>query len=166
MAQTLNLTISADVLSPAELSADEARLWQAAQAATNHAYAPYSHFHVGAALLLDDGSIVWNTNQENAAYPSGLCAERTVLFGLNGQPGRRIRLMAVAARPKHGEFVAVTSCGACRQVMIEFENQQTEPIPLLLPGPDGTIWRFRRLADLLPFQFVPDVLPDRSGARR
>ncbi|OON70159.1 cytidine deaminase [Hymenobacter sp. CRA2] len=163
MAQTLNLTITADVLTPAELSAAEARCWAAAQAATDHAYAPYSHFHVGAALLLDDGSLAWNTNQENAAYPSGLCAERTLLFGLNGQrPVRAVKLMAVAARPQNGEFVAVTSCGACRQVMIEFENQQGAAIPLLLPGPDGTIWRFKRLADLLPFQFMPDVLPPRS----
>ncbi|WP_243635851.1 cytidine deaminase [Hymenobacter edaphi] len=162
MAQTLNLTITADVLTPAELSADEARCWQAAQAATDHAYAPYSHFHVGAALLLDDDSIAWNTNQENAAYPSGLCAERTVLFGLNGQPGRTVKLMAVAARPQNGEFVAVTSCGACRQVMAESESRQAQPIPLLLPGPNGTIWRFRSLADLLPFQFMSDVLPARG----
>ncbi|GAB2968129.1 cytidine deaminase [Hymenobacter coalescens] len=163
MAQTLNLTITADVLTPAELTTDEARCWEAAQAATAHAYAPYSHFHVGAALLLDDGSIAWNTNQENAAYPSGLCAERTLLFGLNGrQPRRRIQIMAVAARPQGGEFVAVTSCGACRQVMIEFENQQGDAIPLLVPGPNGTIWRFRRFADLLPFQFMSDVLPARG----
>ncbi|WP_227763941.1 cytidine deaminase [Hymenobacter sp. 15J16-1T3B] len=162
MAQTLNLTITADVLTPAELSADEARCWQAAQAATDHAYAPYSHFHVGAALLLDDDSIVWNTNQENAAYPSGLCAERTVLFGLNNQPGRTVKLMAVAARPQHGDFVAVTSCGACRQVMQESESRQGQAIPLLLPGPNGTIWRFRSLTDLLPFQFMSDVLPARG----
>ncbi|RTQ52456.1 cytidine deaminase [Hymenobacter gummosus] len=163
MAQTLNLTITADVLTPAELSADEARVWQAAQAATDYAYAPYSHFHVGAALLLDDDSIAWNTNQENAAYPSGLCAERTVLFGLNGQqPARAVKLMAVAARPQGGEFVAVTSCGACRQVMVEAESRQATPIPLLLPGPNGTIWRFRSLADLLPFQFMSDVLPARG----
>jgi cytidine deaminase len=162
MAQTLNLTISADVLTEAELTAEEARCWQAAHAATAHSYAPYSHFHVGAALLLDDGSITWNTNQENAAYPSGLCAERTVLFALNGQPGRTIRCMAVAARPQGGAFVPVTSCGACRQVMIEFENRQTEPIQLLLPGPNGAIWRFKRLADLLPFQFSPEALPPRG----
>ncbi|UYZ60446.1 cytidine deaminase [Hymenobacter latericus] len=162
MAQTLNLTISAEVLTEAELSAEEAKCWQAAKAATEHSYAPYSHFHVGAALLLDDDTIVWNTNQENAAYPSGLCAERTVLFGLNGHSKQQIRCMAVAARPQHGQFVPVTSCGACRQVMIEFENRQHEPIALLLPGPDGTIWRFKQLADLLPFQFSPDVLPPRA----
>ncbi|WP_400191140.1 cytidine deaminase [Hymenobacter sp. B81] len=162
MAQTLNLTITADVLTEAELSPAETRCWQAAQAATAHSYAPYSHFHVGAALLLDDDSICWNVNQENAAYPSGLCAERTALFGLANQPERRIRLMAVAARPQNGEFVPVTSCGACRQVMAEFEQRQAEPITLLLPGPDGTIWRFQRLTDLLPFQFMADVLPTRA----
>ncbi|KAA9339643.1 cytidine deaminase [Hymenobacter busanensis] len=162
MAQTLNLTITADVLTEAELSPAEARCWQAAQAATALSYSPYSHFQVGAALLLDDDSIASNANQENAAYPSGLCAERTVLFGMASQPGRTIRCMAVAARPQGGEFVAVTSCGACRQVMAEFEQRQADPIPLLLPGPDGTIWRFRRLTDLLPFQFMADVLPARS----
>ncbi|AYA36561.1 cytidine deaminase [Hymenobacter oligotrophus] len=162
MAQTLNLTISAQVLTEAELSPEEATCWQAAKAATEHSYAPYSHFHVGAALLLDDDTIIWNTNQENAAYPSGLCAERTVLFGLNGHSKQQIKCMAVAARPQHGAFVPVTSCGACRQVMIEFENRQHEPIALLLPGPNGTIWRFNQLADLLPFQFSPDVLPPRA----
>ncbi|GAA4387501.1 cytidine deaminase [Hymenobacter koreensis] len=162
MAQTLNLTITADVLTTADLSPDEARCWEAAQEATNRSYSPYSHFQVGAALLLDDDSIFQNANQENAAYPSGLCAERTALYGLASRPGRTIKCMAVAARPHGGEFVAVTSCGACRQVMAEFEQRQSQPISLLLPGPNGTIWRFHRLADLLPFQFMADVLPARD----
>lgn len=161
MAHPLHLTITIEVLaSEAELSPAEAITWQQARAATDHAYAPYSHFHVGTALLLDNGTIHKGTNQENAAYPSGLCAERTALFGLaSTQPERRIVCMAVAARPASGDFVAVTCCGACRQVMTEYENRQGTPIPLLLPGPKNTIYRFRSLADLLPFQFSASDLP-------
>jgi cytidine deaminase len=160
MAYPLRLTIEVEVLTEAELTPAEATTWQAARAATNHAYAPYSHFHVGTALLLDDGSIFRGTNQENAAFPSGLCAERTALFGLAAsQPERRILAMAVAARPASGDFVAVTSCGACRQVMAEYEHRQQQPIPLLLPGPDGHIYRFSSLNDLLPFGFSANDLP-------
>ncbi|MCR5886376.1 cytidine deaminase [Hymenobacter sp. J193] len=163
MAHLHTLTISVEVLtSEAELSPAESAVWQAARAATDHAYAPYSHFHVGTALLLDDGTIFRGTNQENAAFPSGLCAERTALFGLAAsQPTRRIRGMAVAARPAAGDFVPVSSCGACRQVMAEYEHRQGEAIPLLLPGPGGTIHRFQRLSDLLPFGFTADDLPAR-----
>lgn len=161
MAQPLHLTITLDVVaSEADLTPAEATTWQAARAATDHAYAPYSHFHVGTALLLDDGTIFRGTNQENAAFPSGLCAERTALFGLAAsQPERRIVGMAVAARPAQGEFVPVTSCGACRQVMAEYEHRQKQPIPLLLQGPNGSIYRFRSLSDLLPFGFSSDDLP-------
>ena len=158
MAHPLCLTIQVEVLTEAELTSAEATTWQAARAATDHAYAPYSHFHVGAALLLDDGTVFRGTNQENAAFPSGLCAERTALFGLAAtQPARRILGMAVAARPATGGFVAVTCCGACRQVMAEYELRQHHPIPLLLPGPAGSIYRFRCLTDLLPFGFSKDI---------
>lgn len=160
MAHSLHLTINVEVASEAELTTAETATWQAARAATDNAYAPYSHFHVGAALLLDDGTIFRGTNQENAAFPSGLCAERTALFGLAAtQPERRILGMAVAARPANGDFVAVTSCGACRQVMAEYEHRQKQAIPLLLPGPNGTIYRFHSLSDLLPFGFSADDLP-------
>lgn len=164
MAHPLHLTITVDVLaSDAELTPAEATVWHAAREATNHSYAPYSHFHVGTALLLEDGSVFRGTNQENAAYPSGLCAERTALFGLAAsQPAQRIVAMAVAARPATGDFTMAMPCGACRQVMTEYENRQGEPIPLLLPGPDGTIYRFSALADLLPFQFSADDLPPRA----
>ncbi|MCC2545075.1 cytidine deaminase [Hymenobacter sp. BT175] len=163
MAHPLHLTITVDVLaSETELTSAEALVWQQARAATDHAYAPYSHFHVGAALLLEDGSVFQGTNQENAAYPSGLCAERTALFGLAAsKPQSRIVGMAVAARPARGDFGPAMPCGACRQVMTEYENRQGQPIPLLLPGPNATIYRFRSLGDLLPFQFSADDLPAR-----
>ncbi|WBO85815.1 cytidine deaminase [Hymenobacter yonginensis] len=163
MAHPLHLTIHVEVLTEAELTPAEALTWQAARTATDQAYAPYSHFHVGASLLLDDGTIFRGTNQENAAFPSGLCAERTALFGLAAsQPERRILGMAVAARPAAGDFVPVSSCGACRQVMAEYEHRQKQAIPLLMPGPDGSIYRFRSLSDLLPFGFSADDLPSKG----
>ena len=144
-----------------DLTPAEQTTWQAARDATNHAYAPYSGFHVGAALLLADGTIFRGTNQENAAYPSGLCAERTALFGLAAaQPGHSpIVGMAVVARPSDGDFGPALPCGACRQVMLEYETRQNQPIPLLLPGRDGTILRFSTLSALMPFSFSADDLP-------
>jgi len=153
-----------ELATPDQLSAPERQVWDAARAATAHSYAPYSHFHVGAALLLADGSLVQGTNQENAAYPSGLCAERTALFGLAGShlgAPPLILGMSVAGRPAQGEFAAALPCGACRQVMLEAEMRQGQPIWLLLPGPAGTVLRFERLADLLPFHFSPADLPPR-----
>ncbi|WP_310398182.1 cytidine deaminase [Hymenobacter sp.] len=146
--------------SATDLTGPEQAAWQAAREATADAYAPYSGFHVGAALLLADGSIFRGTNQENAAYPSGLCAERTALFGLAaGQPAHGpIVGMAVAARPSGGDFGPAFPCGACRQVMLEYESRQGQPIPLLLPGRDGTILRFQSLAALMPFSFSADDL--------
>jgi cytidine deaminase len=147
--------------SPTDLTADEQATWQAAREATAHAYAPYSGFQVGAALLLADGTIFRGTNQENAAYPSGLCAERTALFGLAaGAPGHApIVGMAVAARPAGGAFGAAFPCGACRQVMLEYESRQSQPIALLLPSRAGTILRFNSVTDLMPFNFSADDLP-------
>jgi cytidine deaminase len=144
-----------------DLTPAEQATWQAARDATNHSYAPYSGFYVGAALLLADGTIFKGTNQENAAYPSGLCAERTALFGLAAaQPGHAsIVGMAVAARPSDGEFGPAFPCGACRQVMLEYETRQHLAISLLLPGRDGTILRFGSLGTIMPFNFSPDDLP-------
>jgi cytidine deaminase len=149
--------------SPDHLNPAERQVWEAARAATAHSYAPYSGFHVGAALLLEDGSLVQGTNQENAAYPSGLCAERTALFGLGGRPSPPpcIVGMSVAGRPAAGDFTPALPCGACRQVMLEYEMRQGQPIWLLLPSLGGTVLRFERLADLLPFHFSPGDLPPR-----
>ncbi|WP_046242710.1 cytidine deaminase [Hymenobacter terrenus] len=144
-----------------DLTAAEQALWQAARDATAHAYAPYSGFHVGAALLLADGTIFRGTNQENAAYPSGLCAERTALFGLAANQPQHAPIvgMAVAARPAQGQFGPALPCGACRQVMLEYETRQSQPIPLLLPSRTGTILRFDSFALLIPFNFSADDLP-------
>ncbi|WP_375418009.1 cytidine deaminase [uncultured Hymenobacter sp.] len=163
--QLLRLTLTVDVFaSEADLTPAELRTWQAARAATAHAYAPYSGFRVGSALLLADGQIFPGTNQENAAYPSGLCAERTALFGLAAsQPGAApIVGMAVAGRPAGGDFGPAMPCGACRQVMVEYELRQGQLIPLLLPGPAGQIYRFASVGDLLPFHFSAADLPPRQ----
>ena len=151
----------AELDSAHDLSPDEQATWEAAREATNYAYAPYSGFHVGAALLMADGTIFSGTNQENAAYPSGLCAERTAFFGLAAsRPGHSAIVgMAVAARPAAGDFGPAFPCGACRQVMLEYEVRQAQPIPLLLPGREGTILRFDSLAALMPFNFSADDLP-------
>lgn len=156
-----HLTAFEELDAATDLTPAEQTTWQAARDATNHSYAPYSGFHVGAALLLADGTVFKGTNQENAAYPSGLCAERTALFGLAAaQPGHApIVGMAVAARPREGEFGPAFPCGACRQVMLEYETRQGQAIPLLLPGRDGNILRFGSLSALMPFNFSPDDLP-------
>ena len=150
-----------ELASAADLTPAEAQVWDAARSATAHAYAPYSGFWVGAALLLADGTLFGGSNQENAAYPSGLCAERTALFGLSAaRPGHAAIVgMAVAARPAAGTFGPALPCGACRQVMLEAESRQGQRISLLLPSRDGTILRFASVADLLPFNFQAEDLP-------
>ncbi|RIJ33503.1 cytidine deaminase [Pontibacter oryzae] len=160
MASELKVQISVDVLETSELSAQEQQAMQLAQDAANDAYAPYSNFLVGAALLLEDGTLFKGSNQENAAYPSGLCAERTALFALSAyHPHTKIKLLAVTARRRQEqEYLPAMPCGACRQVMAEYEHKQQEPIPVLLQAPDGKFYRFKAVADLLPFQFNKEHL--------
>ncbi|KAA9340626.1 cytidine deaminase [Adhaeribacter soli] len=156
MARPLNINISIEVLtSENELTAPEKRAWDKAKEATNNAYAPYSNFLVGAALLLEDGTIHIGNNQENAAYPSGLCAERTALFGKSAVlPDMPIELIAVAARKAGTEaFLCGSPCGGCRQVMTEYENRQGKPIKILLQGKGTEIYRLASVSDLLPMQF-------------
>jgi cytidine deaminase len=160
MASELHVNISIDVLDPVELNEQERQVMQLAQEAANDAYAPYSNFLVGATLLLEDGTMFKGNNQENAAYPSGLCAERTALFALSAQyPNKKIKLLAVTARRRsEQEFLPAMPCGACRQVMAEYEHKQQEDIPVLLQAPNGQFYRFHKVADLLPFQFTKDHL--------
>lgn len=160
MASELNINISIDVLEPSELTEQELQAMQLAQEAANDAYAPYSNFLVGAALVLEDGSMFKGSNQENAAYPSGLCAERTALFAMSAHhPNKKIKLLAVTARRRSDEeFMPAMPCGACRQVMAEYEFKQQEAVPVLLQASDGKFYRFKSVADLLPFQFTKDHL--------
>lgn len=137
-----------------ELSQADQALLLAAKEATTRSYAPYSHFAVGAALLLKDGTVVTGTNQENAAYPSGLCAERTALFYANSQyPDQPVLTLAIAARTERDFIeIPIPPCGACRQVMLETENRYRQPIRILLYGKEA-IYEVKRVGDLLPLSF-------------
>ncbi len=126
-----------------------------AEAALKHAYAPYSNFQVAAAVLLDNGVVVTGSNQENAAYPAGMCAERVALFAVSSQfPGAAIRKMVVVAR-KGGtsRFTPATSCGSCRQVMLEFESRQDHPFEVVMLREPETWIRVPSAGSLLPFSF-------------
>lgn len=151
----LNLQIAIQIYEYKELSAADRELMDAAREATHRSYAPYSHFSVGAAARLANGVIVTGTNQENAAYPSGLCAERTTLFYANSQyPDQPVETLAIAARNERGEFLAepIPPCGACRQVMLETEMRFKRPMRILLFGEKG-IYELKGVGSLLPLSF-------------
>ena len=138
--KALNIQIAIKIYEYEELCAADRELIDAACQATHRSYAPYSHFSVGAAARLSDNTIVTGTNQENAAYPSGLCAERTTLFYANSQyPGQAVETLAIAARNECGEFLEepIPPCGACRQVMLETEKRFKRPMRVLLFGKTG-----------------------------
>ena len=119
----------------AELPEEESRLMEAAVKATGQSYAPYSKFHVGAAALLEDGTIVTGSNQENAAYPSGLCAERVALFHAGHQyPDMPVVALAIAAATNGRQVESISPCGACRQVLLEAEQRYGKPMKVLLCG--------------------------------
>jgi cytidine deaminase len=122
-----------------------------ARAELSHAYAPYSRFRVAAALKLANGVVLAGTNQENAAFPSGLCAERTLLFhALSSYPGERIEGMAIVVSR---EGILAAPCGACRQVMADVEVNRQGGFPVMFPG-DGNSWLiFQKPSDLLPLVF-------------
>ena len=119
-----------------ELSPADREVVDAARDATANSYAVYSHFNVGAAVRLAGGTIVCGTNQENAAYPSGLCAERTTLFWANSQyPTQAVEVLAIAARTEQGELATpIPPCGACRQVILETEKRFNKAIRIILYG--------------------------------
>lgn len=133
------------------------RLLAAAQAALDSAYAPYSNFKVGAALLMEDDSIVTGSNQENAAYPSGLCAERVAFFSAGSQfPGKVIKAVAVTTSYPLDQPIA--PCGACRQVMAEYELKQETPIEVILHSGEKNIYLLPSCRDLLPLYFSGEWL--------
>lgn len=138
-----------------ELSDSDKRLIEAAKEATKRSYAPYSHFNVGAAVLFEDGTIVTGANQENAAYPSGLCAERTALFYVGSQyPDKAVTTLAIAASNTEGfTELPVTPCGACRQVLLETEMRYKRPIRVLMYGTEFT-YEILGTKDLLPLSFT------------
>lgn len=142
-----------------ELSEEDRQLVQAAKDATSTSYAPYSHFNVGAAARLANGVIFTGSNQENAAYPSGMCAERTTLFAANAHhPDLPVVALAVAAST-NGSFLSspIPPCGACRQVILEVEQRYHQPIRILLYGTDG-VHVVDSIKALLPLSFGSDYL--------
>ncbi len=137
-----------------ELGPEDRELAEAAVDAMGGAYAPYSHFHVGAAVRLSDGRIVRGANQENAAFPSGLCAERTAMFAASAQfPGKDMLSIAIAGGPlgRLGPNPAAP-CGACRQVMAQYQAKSGKPMSVLFVA-SGKILKFNRVDDILPFIF-------------
>jgi len=140
---------SADQLDP-----QDRKLAKAAIEAVGNSYAPYSHFNVGAAVMLEDGEIIKGSNQENAAYPSGLCAERTALFYAGATyPDKAVIKLAIAAG-QNGKLcdTPATPCGACRQVMAQYQFKGGRPMEVLLIGARN-IWKFSKVDDLLPLIF-------------
>ena len=138
-----------------ELPLVEQNLMLKAIEVRKNAYAPYSKFRVGAAILLDNGEVVVGSNQENAAYPSGLCAERVAIFyaGAN-YPGMRINKMAItAASDTNPTTEPIPPCGACRQSIAEYEIKQEQPIEIYFMGEIGAIYKSDSIKNLLPFMF-------------
>jgi cytidine deaminase len=143
-----------------ELSGPDQELMQKAVEATSKAYAPYSTFHVGAAVRLAGGMIYTGSNQENSAYPSGICAERVAIFSASSQrPGETIEAVAIAAHTDSFElFNPVTPCGSCRQVMAEYQNLSGKPIRIIMKGMTEKVWLVEGVENLLPLMFQADKL--------
>ncbi|SHG09346.1 cytidine deaminase [Dysgonomonas macrotermitis] len=159
--ESLEISAKLRVYSIVEYTNDKKILIEKAKNATNSAYAPYSGYNVGAAVLLADGTIVTGSNQENAAYPSGLCAERTALFYANAQyPDIPVKAIAIAASTK-GAFTqdVCTPCGSCRQVLVEVENRFEQPVEIIMYG-EKHIYEADSIRSLLPLCFGKDNLED------
>jgi cytidine deaminase len=151
----INIHSTITILTEQELTAIELDLKNQAFEARSKAYAPYSKFTVGAALLLDNGVVVKGSNQENAAYPSGLCAERVAIYyaGAN-YPDAKIVKMFITASPQDRDLeVPIPPCGSCRQAIAEYEFKQDIPIEIFFMGAKGDIYKSDSLKNLLPFVF-------------
>lgn len=143
-----------------ELSGTDLMLVEAARASAANAYAPYSEFHVGAALLLDNGEMILGNNQENASYTLGLCAERVAIFAAGANyPGKKILAMAITASSVNFSVNrAIAPCGACRQAIAEYEHRYQQPIRLIMTGATGEVLVADSIRQLLPLQFSKDDL--------
>ncbi len=143
-----------------ELNIEDQQLIANAISSMNLAYAPYSGFNVGASILLDNGEVVNGSNQENIAYPSGLCAERVALFYAGARfPDICINTIAVSVSSKDFQIDDIVSpCGACRQVMAEYEEKQDKDIRVILHNPNNNVLIADSVEDLLPFKFKSSLL--------
>ena len=143
-----------------DLDTESKYLVHKAREASQNAYAPYSKFYVGAALLLDDGTLVTGSNQENASYPLCLCAERVALFTAAAtHPGKAIVKIALTAHKKNQKnLLPASPCGACRQVMLEFEHRQKKPISVVFQVAADAWMVTAQASVLLPYPFDQDNL--------
>ena len=152
--ETLKIIANIRVFDYNQLNLLEKNLINAAKDALKRAYVPYSHFQVGAAVLLVNQEIISGSNQENAAFPSGLCAERTTLFYANSRfPDTAVDAIAIAAYTQ-GDFTddPVSPCGACRQVILEAQNRYKHPVRIMLYGKKA-VYAVEQITDLLPLAF-------------
>ena len=157
------LTISADLEvydSIDEMPGEAKNLMNKAVEARETSYSPYSHFRVGAAILLENGEVVSGSNQENASYPAGLCAERTAIFYAGAKfPGVGMLKMAISARSLNQPVeVPIPPCGSCRQSIAEYEVKQEQPIEIYFMGEKGKVVKSKSIADLLPLTFDKSYL--------
>jgi cytidine deaminase len=143
-----------------ELDSQDAALLLEAHEATKNSYAPYSKFHVGAAVRLANGVIVKGNNIENAAYPSGLCAERVALFAAQAQyPDVPVEAIAITANSETTEVSEpIPPCGSCRQVMVETEQRHKHPMRIICQGQTGPVFVFDGVETLMPFIFLDKFL--------
>lgn len=142
------------------LTSEDKKLYEAAFRIRKDAYAPYSHFHVGCALLLENGEIITGSNQENAAYPSGLCAERTAIFWTSANyPNVKIKKLFVMGAPEKAlTSVPIPPCGSCRQSILEYEAKQQSNIQIYFASLGGEIYKTQSIRALLPFSFDASFL--------
>jgi cytidine deaminase len=140
------------------LSSDDLNLLQKARDVTAQAYAPYSKFNVGAVMLLENGELVKGTNQENASFPAGICAERVALSTASSlYPGIAVNTIAISYDNLNGSSdTPISPCGICRQSLAEQENRQTQPIRLIMGGQTGKVFILQTAKHLLPFGFSAD----------
>ena len=153
-----------EVLEPHELTAADQELLKAAHDAAKHAYAPYSGFHVGGAVRLENGTVVKGSNQENMASPSGMCGERVAVFAASAQhPGARMTAVAIVSPSEKAIPNGFMPCGGCRQVLVEAERRQNQPLRILLQVRDEDVMVAESAVNLMPFAFEalglgPDVV--------
>lgn len=143
-----------------ELPEEIQNLMSNAVLARNNAYSPYSKFDVGAAILLDNGEVVSGSNQENASYPSGLCAERTAIYyaGAKYPKAKMLKMALTASSQNQQTLQPIPPCGACRQAIAEYEVKQNIPIEIYFMGAKGKVVKSKSLANLLPLVFESSVL--------
>lgn len=156
MARKIERTVHLESFSWAELPKDIHSLINKAKGASKNAYAPYSNFLVGTALLLENGEIYTGNNQENAAFPAGICAERCVLsYAHANSPGiRPIKIAIVARKRDRQDYSLVTPCGTCRQTICEYEIKFNRPVEIYMLAPDDEILKATGIDVLLPFKFA------------